>query len=212
MSLTIQLAAAVQHHPSRAALIPGLLAGLDGLDVQVVEDPGGDRPDTWRTHRACLEAMPEGASHLLVLQDDAALCQQFAGNLLAAVAERPEAIIALFVPGFPFLARRIEQHREKGEMFAVLPAAAFTPVVAIVYPRTHVEGLLAHTDGSRWPRARQLGTADDAVVAGYVRGLRLSVLATVPSLVDHRDDVPSVAKPSHRAGRHRRAALFAGSG
>jgi hypothetical protein len=156
--------------------------------------------------------MPEDASHMLVLQDDARLCERFATRVIEAIEEKPDAILVAFTPGFPFMARRLQQHHAKGEAFAVLPPAAFTPVVAIVYPRTHVEGLIAHTDGSRWPRARQLGTADDAIVAGYVRGLRLSVFATVPSLVDHRDEVPSVSKPSHRGGRHRRAALFAGDG
>jgi hypothetical protein len=177
--------------------------------VQVVEDPGGERPDTWRTHRACLDAMPARASHLLVLQDDAIVCGRFAARLREAVRAHPEQLLALFVPGFPFLARRLEQQRGRGEPFATLLPAAFVPLVALVYPRHHVEALRAYVDGSSWPRAHRMGTADDAVVAGYVRANRLSVIATVPSLVDHDDSVPSISKPSHRAGPHRRAAIFA---
>lgn len=172
-------------------------------------DPGGDAPDTWRTHRACLEAMPEPATHLLVIQDDAVPCEAFTARATAAVDQHPEALVALFVPGFPFMARRLVQARDLGESSAVLPVAAFTPVVAIVYPRLHVDGLLAFTDRARWPHARQIGTADDAIVAGYVRANRIDVIATVPSLVDHRDDIPSISKVSHRPGKQRRAALFA---
>lgn len=153
--------------------------------------------------------MPQDATHLLIVQDDALLCDDFARRALEAVTARPDALLALFTPGFPFMARRIEQQRRLGEAFAVLPPAAFTPLVAQIYPRAHVDGLLAYSDGSRWPRATRMGTADDAIVAGYVRANRLAVVATVPSLVEHMDEVPSIAKPSHRQGKHRRAAWFA---
>lgn len=153
--------------------------------------------------------MPDDATHLLVVQDDALLCEGFAARALEALTSRPDALIALFVPGFPFMARRVERQRLLGEAFADLPPAAFVPLVALSYPRVHVEGLLAYSDGSRWPRATRMGTADDAIVAGYVRANRLSVVATVPSLVEHDDDLPSLAKPSHRQGKHRRAAWFA---
>lgn len=135
-------------------------------------------------------------------------CERFAGLITAAVAERPDVIVAAFVPGFPFLLRNLEAHRRRGEAFAVLPPCAFTPTVATTYPRMHVEGLLAYTSAERWPNARRLGTADDAVVAGYVRANRLTVVAPVPTLCDHRDEVPSLSKPSHRAGPGRRAALL----
>jgi hypothetical protein len=177
--------------------------------VQVVEDPGGERPDTWRTHRACLDAMPARATHLLVLQDDALLCRRFATRLREAVRERPDDLLALFTPGFPFLARRLEQHRRRGDRFAPLAPAAFVPLVGLLYPRQHVEALIAYVDGSSWPSARRMGTADDAVVAGYVRANRLTVQALVPSIVDHDDGLPSISKASHRAGVHRRAAFFA---
>lgn len=191
------------------SLLPGLRARLGGLAVEVVEDPGGAKPDTWRTHRACLEAMPARATHLLVIQDDAVPCAGFARRVRLVVREHEQAIVALFTPGFPFMARKLEAARRRGVGSTDLPQAAFTPVVAIVYPRAHVEGLLAYTSQDRWPRARRLGTADDAIVAGYVRANRLTVMATVPCLVDHDDRVASIAKPSHRPGAHRKAALLA---
>lgn len=191
-------------------MLPGLLDRLTGLDVQVVEDPGGPKPDTWRTHRACLEAMPAEATHLIVVQDDAIPCRDFATRAWGALTLKPDAIVVFFTPGFPFMLRRFEQHRRKGDVFAVLPPAAFTPVVALAYPRAHVDGLLSHTDPALWsPAKRQrLGTADDAILAGYVRSNRITVLATLPCLVDHRDDVASISKPSHRSGAHRRAVCF----
>lgn len=154
--------------------------------------------------------MPAHATHLIVVQDDAIPCANFATRTWGAVTLQSDAILVLFVPGFPFLKRKVDRARMLGEPFMVLPSAAFVPLVGIVYPRVHVDGLLAHTDASQWPRAKpqRLGTADDAILASYVRGLRLHAVATCPSLVDHRSDVPSVSKPSHRDGAHRRAAWF----
>lgn len=154
--------------------------------------------------------MPGAATHLIVVQDDAIPCHGFATRTWGAVTLKPDAILALFTPGFPFLQRKVDHARRLGDAFFALPPAAFVPLVAIVYPRGHVEGLLAHTDATHWPRAKiqRLGTADDAILSGYVRGLRIQALATCPSLVDHRSDIPSVSKPSHRDGAHRRAAWF----
>lgn len=210
-SANLNVAVRVQHHPSRAALIGPLEEALSGFaDVQIVtDDVTGHRPDTWRAHRACLEAMPEGASHLLVVQDDARPCDNFAARTVELLEEAPGRIVCLFAPGFAFLTRRLQQAAQKGATLMELPQVAFVPCVAIVYPAATVAGLLEFVDGRSWPKANRVGMADDGVIADYCRARRVRPLVAVPSLVDHRDDVPSIAKPSHHRGGHRRAALFA---
>jgi hypothetical protein len=203
-----RIAVRIQHHPSRAELLPDLIRRLDGLpDVEVVTDPGGKRPDPWRCYRLCLRAMPDRATHLLVIQDDALPVDEFADRCRRAVEARPRDMLALFVPGFGFMLRRLRADAKDGEPFVPLPRAAFVPVVALVIPRLHVEGLLAFTDPESWPTPR-LGTADDAILEAYRRQAKAQIMATVPCLVDHDDGVPSIAKPAHRPGPHRRAALL----
>lgn len=207
----MSVAVRVQHHPSRAHLLDGLLASLAGFhDVAAVEDPGGETADTWRAHAAALRSTPSGASHLLALQDDAIACDRLHIHVEDLVATVPDRIVALFTPGFSHLRRRVQAARAGGERLIVFPVGAFVPLVGIVYPAAQVEGLLAFASGEAWPRARSVARADDSVVAQYVRAFRLEVLATVPSLVEHRSDLVSVVRPGHRDGSHRRAAWFAG--
>lgn len=95
-----------------------------------------------------------------------------------------------------------------GERWMLFPSAAFVPLVAIAYPAVVVERFLAFTNPDVWPSARRVPPADDSVVCHFARRSRLEVWATVPCLVDHRDDVPSLVKATHRPGPHRRAAAF----
>lgn len=167
-------------------------------------------PATWRTHRACLESTGADATHLLVVQDDALPCQQFASKMLAFVEGKPNDLLALFAPGFRFIQRRMIDAQRNAQNFALLPHTAFVPLVAIVYPVALVDRLLGWADGDGWPAAssRTLRGSDDGIVAIFARTARIHVWATVPCLVDHRVDVASIAKPAHHVGAHRRAALL----
>lgn len=207
----MSVAVRVQHHPARAHLLDDLLASLAGFDdVASVEDPGGETADTWRAHAAVLRSMPAEATHLLALQDDAIACDRFHVHVEDLAATAPDRIVALFTPGFSHLTRRVQAARMSGERLIRFPVGAFVPLVGILYPAAEVEGLLSFASGEAWPRARRVARADDGVVAEYVRTFRLEVLATVPSLVEHRSDLVSITRPGHRDGAHRRAAWFAG--
>jgi hypothetical protein len=203
----VNVAVRIQHHPSRADLLPALLERLLGFDdVQVITDPGGPKPSSWRTHRLCLESLPDAATHLLLIQDDAIPCADFADKALAAIEQHPTRIIVFFVPGFGHLTRRIEIARRKSLAFVDLPGGSFVPVVCIAYPAEIACAIPAFADARRMPVSR----ADDAVVGTYARAHRLFPLATVPSLVDHDDTVPSAMGMRTRPGqKHRVAALFA---
>lgn len=201
----MNIAVRVQHHPSRADLLPELTERLLPLRPQVVTDPGGQR-STWRTHRLCLEAIGD-ATHVLVIQDDGWPCAYFAERLHAAVAEKPDRIVCLFVPGVGHLTRRVNQARHAGERWMEFPATSFVPCVATVYPREHALAIPEFVDARRMA----VGRADDAVISTYVRAHRCGAVATLPSLVQHRDEVPSVMRMPHGNGHaHRLAAWYAG--
>lgn len=169
--------------------------------MRVIPDPGGRIADPWRSHRACLEAMPEGADGLLVIQDDALPVADFLLKSEESVSERRESIICLFSPGFRPITLAMQKAHQRGERYAELPRLAFVPVVCIWYPVAVVIDLLA------WAAKKRCIGADDGIVARYVRERRLTPLLTVPCLVDHDDQLPSV-RGGTRRGAHRRAALL----
>lgn len=199
----MNLACRIQHHPSRAHLIPTLTERLDGLDPIVVEDPGGRDKGTWRSHRACLESLPDDATHLLVVQDDSIPCDGFAAKIRACIEEHPSAIIAAFTPGVGHLLRQFWQAQKRGDRYLTLPPNnTFVPVLCTVYPRHHAEEIPRFTAARRM----SVGRADDGVVSTYARANRVPVLLTVPCLCDHDDSIPSIMGMPHGRGHSHRVA------
>ncbi len=200
----MNLAVRVQHHPSRAHLLDDLLPRLAGLAPVVIPDPGGRR-STWRTHRLCLESTPDDATHLLVVQDDAWPCVYFAERVHAAIREKPDRIIALFVSGIGPIARRVNLARKERAPWMEMPSMTYVPLVAVVYPAEVARAIPEFADAKKIT----VGRADDAVVGQFCRAHRLTACAPLPSLVEHRDEVPSVmGMPSGRGAAHRVAAWF----
>lgn len=158
--------------------------------------------------------MPDDATHLLCIQDDALPQERFHGKTVEAIADYPENIVCLFVPGFPRERRRMEMARAAGQRYIQFRASAYLPLVATVYPAEVAHGLLAWSDNPR------LRGADDSIAARYCRFRRLFPVATVPCLVEHDDTVERVGarethrrvkhvgEPRKRSQQHRRAALL----
>lgn len=167
-------------------------------------DPEPDRPPhAWRTHRRCLESIPAGTTHLLVLQDDALPCQQFASKLLAGIATFPESLLLPFLPGFNLYKVELMKAKQAGRSFTPFLVRSIVPTVAIVYPVEVARGLLAWTE--QWPRLRG---ADDGIVANYCRTFKIQPRAFVPCICDHDHTVVTVGNKQNRRGPHRRAALL----
>lgn len=140
-----------------------------------------------------------------MVQDDAWPCDRFADAVHVALDERPDRIVCLFVPGVGHLVRRIWQARERRERWLDFPSTSFVPVVAIVYPREHALEIPAFVERKKIPVSR----ADDAVISMYARACRVPVAATLPSLVQHRDEVESIMRmPSGNGHAHRLAAWY----
>lgn len=196
----MNLQTTIQSHPSRAVLLPRLLADLP--DAQVVYDPEPDNPlrSPWRCYLSCLEAAAaSGAESTLVLQDDALLCHDFLATVEKVIAARPESMIDLFIPGTDLGGRQVVLKAcYAGKNWARLDRAHFVPVVALIWPRSDVEALLAYVEAKPFPQRRW---CDDANVAEFCRATRREVWATVPSLVEHDDFTPSVIGAAHTNGR-----------
>jgi hypothetical protein len=193
----------VQHHPARAVLLPRLLAALQPIPTEVITDPQPDQlASPWRTYLHCLDNLPD-SGHLLIVQDDALPCRNFAAALERIAAAVPDLPVCLFVSRearatYP----NIIQATKRGQPFALVGRHDFCPVVATLWPvRLAAEFrdwavVNPRATGQRNPRS------DDAMVGTWMRRTNQQILVTVPSLVEHGDGTSLIGKT------HKRSAAF----
>ncbi len=207
---------AVQAHPSRALMAEQLASRIGG---EVVWDPDPEgAPSTFRTFRHLMETTPGPATHRVQVQDDAEVCPYFHETVLRAVAARPDRLLLLFVSGNPhFQAQAVMDACRRDEPWAELQFAYWCPLVATVWPCRLICGLLDYVDAQRGPAVGSTRSwwetgADDEIVGRFIRDTNEPPLATVPSLVEHPDEVPSVMNPRRGLAPHgRRAACYIGA-
>lgn len=181
---------AIQHHPARADMIGPLLDRIGG-DVEVVTDPEPDGfRSPWRTYREALERTPDGVTHRLILQDDVTVCDGFADAVELASASRPLRLLTLFHGGQPRQnLPRIERGLAARQTWVAIDIRRWVPVVALMWPVHVIRPALDWIDEQHYPvRLR----ADDEIVGRAMNALGETVLACVPSIVQHEDMVPSL--------------------
>lgn len=188
--MTVRVSVAVQHHPSRAELLPELLGALAGLETEVVTDPDPTgQPSPWRTYRECLVRTPGWATHRLIIQDDVVPCRGFAAAAQAAVEACGHRPIAFWVGGFPQdLCAVMRRAAQTGCPWVDFVPWHVFPCVAAVWPVKLAVRLLEWAD----EKPGRVTRADDGVTARFLQAERVWPLATVPSLVEHPNVVPSV--------------------
>ncbi|GAA4715888.1 hypothetical protein Prum_003800 [Phytohabitans rumicis] len=200
----VRLSAVVMHHPSRRDRIPALLRGCVPLDVRVVTDPdpGGPRSPL-RTAKLAWAAIAPGATHHLVLQDDAVPCAGFAEQVRAAVAQRPAHGIALHTdwlsPQNGYHARRAAL---VGAAWAPLSPTEWAPALGFLLPATAARELAGYLAA-----VPDEVKDDDQMIVRFCRGRALPTVATVPHLVDNAN-LPTLTT-GHSGVHH--ATVFAGS-
>lgn len=143
------------------------------------------------------------ASHGIVLQDDAIVCADFPPAVTAAIEERPEQVLSLWVGGLPGRTRKDFWVAQKArDSWSRIYFRDIHHVVALVWPRPLAEEFLAWTDSSRMPGDCRQVQSDDAIVGAWARRTKKQFWACVPSLVEHDDDIPStIGRPQGDKGR-----------
>jgi hypothetical protein len=201
----------VQHTVGRDQALERLLRLLPPA-VEVVTDHDINDPNPFRNYLRCLEGAPPDATHLCVLQDDALPCQGFEVLLKEAVGERPDEVISLFVGGLPgrtrkdFLAAQLN-----GERWSKVWFREIHHVVALVWPSVLAQDFLDWWASEPRVPGPKVQRSDDAVVGYWARTTHRLFWATVPCLVEHPDDFPSIVQGTNRFGdRGRRAIAFHG--
>lgn len=137
----------------------------------------------------------------MVLQDDCIVCRDFPRACEKIATARPEAVVLLFSAGLRQKTQlNFLQAQKAGERFAPVFFRDIHHVVAVLWPRTLAEDFLAWTESNRIP-GRQPPKSDDAVLGYWARNTHRQVLCSVPSVVQHPDDMPSTIGRWAKAGR-----------
>ena len=178
--------ARVQAHPSREHLWDVLREALSPLAVEVCVH-SSEPPDPWAGYRACLSGLPD-CSHVLIVQDDAQPCINFAPALEQIAQRYPSIPVCLFMGSQPgSAATKARRLMQRGVVrYISLGPASFVPLVAVLWPKEKAEELL------HWSRSGHTTRADDGNAARWMKSTKQQIMVTVPSLVEHDDSQPSV--------------------
>lgn len=141
----------------------------------------------------CLQRFLEtGASHGCILQDDVLVCQNFLVAVERIRDVHPDIPICLFVSGRKTHTLKNYHKAVRSKLrYSPLWFQDFAPVVAVLWPREKVQEFLEWSKDAKLPGMPN-PRSDDAVVGSWMKFTRQTILATVPSLVQHPDDTPSV--------------------
>lgn len=200
----LRIEARVQSHPSRRQLRERLLKDLHGLPVEVVETDF-EPPNPWLGYLACIASAPSDG-HVLIVQDDTIACRNVTPALQAIAAAVPDSPVCVFLGLLPMRTRKFALAAGKrGDRFVDVHHGDFMPVVATLWPvhkavefaewaTTH-QRVTHHRNGTPF-----VERSDDAMAGRWMRSTRQKVVATIPSLFEHPDDVPSTIarRPSGR--------------
>ncbi|MDL4774223.1 MULTISPECIES: hypothetical protein [Thermomonosporaceae] len=181
----VRFSVVMMHHPRRADRLPKVLAAFAPLRPRIVPDPVPDGPPSpLRTAKRAWADIEDGATHHLVLQDDAVPVPDFVRHLWEAVTALPEHGIAMYShwdsPQNSYLARRATV---ADRAYAPLSPAEWTPTQGFVLPVDQAGRLAAFLTGI--PDDVQ---DDDEMVVVFCRKQGIPVVATVPHLLDHGHD------------------------
>ena len=192
----------IQHHPARAELLPKLIESLAPLVVEV-STHSSDPPNPWHGYRQALTDLPDDG-HVVVLQDDVEVCRNFAPAMAAIADANPETPVVLFLAKLPphiaGAALRAAK-RKRSYVRMRLRSSDFMPVVGVLWPCHKANEFLAWASSAKLPGYPRETRSDDAVAGRWAMKTRLEIAFTVPSLVEHRDQVPSLIGKRARWGR-----------
>ena len=211
----MEVVARIQAHPSRAHLRPALIAAL-GLPTEVIEH-SSDPPSPWAGYRLCLTEIPSYAKHLVVVQDDAQLCHNFASAVQQIAQSNPDTPVVLFLARLPRRIANLALHAAKRRecyLETQLRSNDFLPVVAILWPVQKAREFLAWTEANPHKLGHKAPRSDDSVAGRWASLTKQTICFTVPSLVEHPDMEPSLIgrKPAWGRDRGRVALFFAEDG
>lgn len=181
----------MQSCPGRDAPLERLLETIPHAVEVIVDDGPADDRNPWRCYKQCLEDLPD-TSHLAILQDDTVACRNLLPALERIAQARPDNVVCLFLGGQPLrTARNATLAIGRRQSYVPVWFRDFVPVVAVLWPTPLAASFLEWSKTAVLPGMPRDPKSDDAIAGTWMRLAKQTVLCTVPSLVQHPDDVES---------------------
>ncbi|WP_225797161.1 hypothetical protein [Streptomyces aculeolatus] len=193
----VRLSTVVMCHPSRLAGAERVAGECAPLPVRIVRDPEPDGlPSPLRTAKVAWAAVAPGATHHLVVQDDAHLAPGFAGHVTALLERHPDRAVSLSVLWVsPYNSYRVRQAAVGGYAAVRLAPWEWVPSLALALPADTARELAAYL--AEFPDDTR---DDDEHIAVFCAERGIPVVAPVPHVLDHGMG-PSVAGNDHHGIR-----------
>lgn len=200
----------IQHRAGRDEPLKRLMQNLPPA-VQVITDDG-EELNPWRGYRLCLTDLPE-SGHVAVLQDDTIVGRNFVPALERIAAANPLRVVELFMSMQPKRTHNRASMRYGKSRYVDVHSQDLVHVVALLWPVEKARAFLAWVDESPARLRGERFQSDDATVTRWMQLTKERIRATVPSIVQHPDDVPSIVnchRVKHGADRGRTAGYWIG--
>lgn len=182
----VRLTGAVITHPRRLSAARALADSAPPGFLDLVQDPDPHGPATGlRTSIRAWSQIPDGATHHLVLEDDARLGPGFREQAERAAAAAPDAALVLYNGWGARNGAVLRLAALAGARWAA-PVAEYTANVALILPAAVGAGFgdFARAHGGTWP--------DDVILARYLDSVGVRTLMPVPNMVQH-GELPSIS-------------------
>lgn len=192
----------VQAHPARSELLPKLIQSLSPLRTEISLH-SSQPPNPWEGYKQALTGIPE-KGHVLVLQDDVQVCQNFAAAVEQIAVANPEYPVVLFLAKAPQriagLAIRAAKKRQP-YIHTQLRINEFMPVVSVLWPCNKAREFMSWASTAKLPGYPRVTLSDDACAGRWASVTKQTICFTVPSLVEHRIDVDSLVGNNRKGAR-----------
>lgn len=186
----MKITVAVMAHPKRKELAEALAVQLreypfEDVSISYDSPDAGSHQSEWDNGTRALRAgVGKGEWHVVV-QDDAILCPYFYDNVLGAIINVPtKSLISLYTGTARPLGKRVRLAVEKAKYATWLQYWLLLWGVGILIPSSHIEPLLDFVADREEPYDTRIGI--------FYQRNRLPIYYTMPSLVDHNDNLDSL--------------------
>lgn len=161
------------------------------VTIQEDEVADGTHESEWNNGKAALLAGSHLGDWHCVIQDDAILTPNFYENIVGAIQNVPnKTLISLYTGTARPLGKRVKTAVDKAEYATWLQYWLLMWGVGILIPSSHIKPLLDFVGDREEPYDTRIGI--------FYQRNRLPIYYTMPSLVDHNDDLGSLL--SHGQG------------
>jgi hypothetical protein len=168
-----------------------------------------------RGYMKCLAELPE-EGHVCVIQDDTLVSCNFLPALELIAAANPNTPVCLFFSKVPKRTYHLALLRHGKSRYVSTHGQDLVHVVGILWPVSKAREFTDWIEENpKRIRGDQLSTSDDANVTRWMRLTSQVIRCTIPSIVQHPDDVPSIVNQSKVRGGSdsgRTAAFWIGDG